>query len=85
MVDMPKNQTKPNQTKPKSFWFIDGNLTGTTTPGQSVPYSNANEGVLHTSMISRTGASQSDVIWYTQNTLFWGGGRWSYHSAGDSK
>ena len=30
-----------------SMWPINGTLTGTTTPGQSEPESNGNEGVLH--------------------------------------
>ena len=32
----------------RSFWPMDGALTGTTTLGQSGPGSNSNEGVLPT-------------------------------------
>ena len=38
----------------KQFYRWDS--TGTTTLGQSVPRSNGNKGVLHTSQSSRTGA-----------------------------
>ena len=41
---------------------MDGTLTGTTTPDQSGSGSNGNDRVLHTSQISRTGASQSDAL-----------------------
>ena len=41
---------------------MDGTLTGTTTPGQGVPGSNGNEGVLHTTQISRISASRSDAV-----------------------
>ena len=37
-------------------------LTDTTTLGQSSSGSNGNEGVLHTSQNSRTGASPSDAV-----------------------
>ena len=38
-------------------------VSGTTTPGQSRPWSNGNEGVLDTPQISRTGASSSDAVY----------------------
>ena len=41
---------------------IDGTLTGTTTPGQSVPGSNGDEGVLNIPQTSRTGTSPSDIV-----------------------
>ena len=41
------------------MWPIDGNLTDTTTPGQSGPGSNGNKGVFHT---SRTRASSLDTV-----------------------
>ena len=47
----------------KTFLFdppIDGTLTGTTTPGQSVPEINGNEGVLHIPQSSKTGVSLSN-------------------------
>ena len=37
-------------------------LLGATTPGQSGPVSNGNEGVLHIPQISRAGASPSDSL-----------------------
>ena len=39
---------------------INGTQTGTTTSGQSEPWSNDNEGVLHIPQISRTGTSPLD-------------------------
>ena len=36
--------------------------TGTTTPGQSEPESKANEGVVNTLQVFKTGASPSDVV-----------------------
>ena len=36
-------------------------LRGTTTPGQSGPESNGNEGILHILQNSRTGTSLSDA------------------------
>ena len=54
----------------RSIWPIYETLTGTTTSGQSGPGSNGNEGVFHTTQISRTGVSPSDVVWcYTQEPL----------------
>ena len=43
-----------------SIWPIDKTLSGATNPGQSEPGSNGNEGVLHISQISKSGASPSD-------------------------
>ena len=39
-----------------------GPLTGATTPGQSGPGSNGNEGVLHIPQGSRTGTSPPDAV-----------------------
>ena len=51
-------------------------LTSTTTPGKSEPGSNGNEEVLHSSLISRTGASPSDAIsWHNKDTPFFIGRR----------
>ena len=53
-----------------SIWFVDGNLTGTTSPGQSRPGSNGNEGVLHISQSFSTGASVSnDLVSYQEYSL----------------
>ena len=50
---------------------IDGTLTGNTTPGDRRLENNGNEGVLHTSQISSTGASPQEVICcQIQETLF---------------
>ena len=40
-----------------------GTLSGTTTPGQSGPGSNGNEGVVHIPQSSRTGASP--IRWFS--------------------
>ena len=45
-----------------SIWPIDMTLSGTTTPGQSGPESNGNEGVLHFLQISKDGSSPSDCL-----------------------
>ena len=45
-----------------SIWPIDGTQTGITTPDQSGPESNDNEGVLHTPQSYRTGSSPSDGL-----------------------
>ena len=45
----------------KQFWLIVGTLTVITTPGQSGPDSNGNEGVFHNFQRSRTRASPSDT------------------------
>ena len=44
------------------MWPIDGTLTGTTTPGQSEPESNGNEGLLHIPQSFNTVASLSDSL-----------------------
>ena len=44
------------------FWSIDRTLIGTTTPCQSGPGSNADEGLLHILQNSKTGASPSDEV-----------------------
>ena len=44
-----------------SIWPIDRTLSDATTPGQSVPEKDGNEGVLHISL-SITGASPSDCL-----------------------
>ena len=50
-------------TQETSFiWSIDETLRGTTTPDQSGPGSNVNEGVLHIPQSSKTEASPSDAI-----------------------
>ena len=46
-----------------SIWSFDGILTGTNTSGKSGPGSNGNEGVLHISQNSWTGASSSDAVY----------------------
>ena len=46
-----------------SIWPIDRNLSGATTPDQSGPGSDSNEGVLHIPQSSSiTGASLSDGL-----------------------
>ena len=46
-----------------SIWPIDWTLSGATTPGQSGPVSNGNEGVLHIPQSSSsTGTSSSDCL-----------------------
>ena len=45
-----------------SIWPIDRTLSDATTQGQSGPRSNGNEGVLHISQGSRTGASPSGSL-----------------------
>ena len=44
------------------MWPIDETLTSTTAPSQSGPGSKDNEKVLIASLISRTGASSSDMV-----------------------
>ena len=46
----------------KQFYFIDRAPTGVTTPGQSGPGSNGNEGVLHIPQIFKAEASPSDCF-----------------------
>ena len=49
--------------KSNSFiWPINKTLSGTTTPGQSWPGSNGNEGALHIPQSSRTESSPSDCL-----------------------
>ena len=56
-----------------SIWPIDMSLSGTTTLGQSELESDGNEGVLHLSFSSKTGASLSDCLMsYTGHSLGWG-------------
>ena len=45
-----------------SIWPLDRALSNATTPGQSKPGSNGNEGVLHISQISKAGASSSESL-----------------------
>ena len=45
-----------------STWLIDRTLSGATTPGQSVPGSNGNEGVFCIPQMYNAGASPSDGI-----------------------
>ena len=45
-----------------SIYPIDGTLTGATTPGQSGPGSNGNEGVLHIPQSSIIGTSPPDAV-----------------------
>ena len=44
------------------LWPIDSTLSGATTPGQSGPEGEGNEGVLHIPQISKAGASPSDCL-----------------------
>ena len=52
-----------------SIWPIDRTLSGATTPGQSGPRSNGNEGVHHIPEISKAGASPSDLFNVISRTL----------------
>ena len=45
-----------------SIWPIDGSLLGTTPLGQSEPWSNGNEEVLHIPQSPMTETSPSDAI-----------------------
>ena len=45
-----------------SIWLIDRTLSGASTPGQSGPGSNSNEGVLHFPQIWKAEASPSDCF-----------------------
>ena len=52
-----------------SIWPIDRILSGASTPGESGPGGNGNEGVLHIPQISKNGASLSDgLMSYNQDT-----------------
>ena len=44
------------------IWPIDRSLSGATTPGQSKPERNSNEGVLHIPQISKAGVSPLDGL-----------------------
>ena len=44
------------------IWPIDGTLTCATTPGQSGPESNGNEGILHITQSFRSRASISNAV-----------------------
>ena len=56
-----------------SIWPIDRTLSGATTSSQSGPGSNSNEGVIHISQSSKTGASPSNsLVSYTGHSF---GGR----------
>ena len=46
----------------RSILPVDGSIISTTTPSQSGPGINGNEGVLHTPEISTSGASSSVVV-----------------------
>ena len=55
----------------RSFWPIDGTLTSTTIPSHSRPGSKDNKWLVHGLQISRTGASQSNlVLCETKDTPF---------------
>ena len=45
-----------------SIWPIDETLKGTTTPGQSGPENNGNEGVFHILKSFSIGAAPLDVV-----------------------
>ena len=45
-----------------SIWLIDRTQSDATTPGQSGPGNNGNEGVLHIPQNSKTGASPSNGL-----------------------
>ena len=63
-----------------SIWPIDRTLSGATTPGQSGPGSDVNEGVLYILQSSSiTGTSPSDYLVSYIRTLVGGGA--SYPSA----
>ena len=52
------------------IWLIYRSLSGATTPGQSVPGSNGNEGVIHIPQSSRTRSSPSDcLVSYPEHSL----------------
>ena len=68
-----------------SIWLpIDRTLSGVTTPGQSGPGSDGNEGVFHIPQSSSiTGASPSDcLVLYPGHSFFFGGGA-EYSTAPD--
>ena len=53
---------KYEQFSKRCILCIDGNLTGTTIPDESVPGTDGRVGVLQTSQIARTEASSSDAV-----------------------
>ena len=56
-----------------SIWPTDTTLSGATTPGQSGPGSNGNEGVFSILQISNiTGASLSDCLVSYPAQMLWG-------------
>ena len=57
-----------------STWPIDRTISGATTPGQSGPESDGNEGTLHIPQsYSITGTSPSDcLVSYSGHSLGWG-------------
>ena len=57
-----------------SIWPIDRTLSSATTPGQSGPGSNGNEGVHHIPKNSRTGALPSDLFRVVFRTFIGDGG-----------
>ena len=64
---------KVQQMITQFYWPIDGTLTGTTTPGQSGPGSNCNEGVFYIPQSSRIGASSSDNLVSYPGHMLWEG------------
>ena len=58
-----------------SIWLIDRTLSGATTPGQSGPGSDGNEGAIHIPQSSSiTGSSPSDcLVSYSRHSLVGGG------------
>ena len=62
-----------------SIWPIDNTLSGVTTPGQSEPGSNGNEGVLYISQSSKIRDMWSDCLVSYREYLMRGGGQ-SYPS-----
>ena len=70
---MPLNK----ESRPNVFDSKNMTLTGYTTPDQSGPGSNGNEGVFHTPQISRTGAFSYAVQCHSSVHPFFCGGRGS--------
>ena len=52
-------------------YYIDGNLTITTSLDRSRHGSNGNEGLIQISQSSKTGASQSHVVQYESQVICW--------------
>ena len=57
-----------------SIWPIDGTLSSATTPGQSEPGGNGNEGVIHIPQISKAGVLPSDGLMSYPGHIGAGGG-----------